>query len=66
MCEVVYLDRLFLSPKGGGEVEGGSPTKRQEWQGAELKSTMTQQYKILSNYANPKQANMHRAYTNII
>ena len=42
MCEVVYLDCLFLSPKGGGDVEGGSPTKRREWQGAAPESTMTQ------------------------
>ena len=28
MYEVVRLDYLFLSPKGGGYVEGESPTKR--------------------------------------
>ena len=42
MCEIVYLDCLGLSPKGGGEVEGVSPTKRREWRGAAPESTMTQ------------------------
>ena len=42
MCEIVCLDYLGLSPKGGGEVEGGSPAKRQERRGAVPESTMTQ------------------------
>ena len=42
ICEIVCLDCLGLSPKGGGEVEGGSPDKQREWQGAAPKSTMTQ------------------------
>ena len=42
MCKVVHLDYLFLSPKGGGDVEGRSPAKRREWRGATLESTMTQ------------------------
>ena len=42
MCEVVRLDYLGLSPKGGGEVEGRSPAKRREWRGAAPESTMTQ------------------------
>ena len=41
-CEVVCLDCLGLSPKGGWEVEGGIPAKRQERRGAAPKSTMTQ------------------------
>ena len=28
MCELVHLDYLFLSPKGGGDVEGRSPDQR--------------------------------------
>ena len=28
MCEVVHLEYLFLYPKGGGDVEGGSLAKR--------------------------------------
>ena len=66
MSEVVLLDYLFLSPKGGGEVEGGIPAKQRERRGVAPESTMTQKYKRLSNYANPKQASMHRAYTNKI
>ena len=58
MCEVVHLDHLFLSPKGGGEVEGGIHAKRRERRGAAPESTMTQKYKRLSNYANPKPANV--------
>ena len=42
MCEVVRLNCLFLSPKGGGDVEGESPAKRREWRGAAPESTMTQ------------------------
>ena len=42
MCEVVHLDCLFLTPKGGGDVEGGIPAKRRERQGAAPESTMTQ------------------------
>ena len=42
MCEVVCLDCLFLSPKGRGDVEGGSPAKRREWRGAAPESKMTQ------------------------
>ena len=41
MCEVVLLDYIFLSPKGGGDVEGRSPTKRRERRGATPESTMT-------------------------
>ena len=43
MCEVVCLDYLFLSPKGGGDVEGGRPTKQREWCNTALESTMTLQ-----------------------
>ena len=42
MCDIVRLDCLGLSPKGGGEVEGGIPTKRRERHGTTLESTMTQ------------------------
>ena len=42
MCEVVLLDRLSLSPKGGGYVEGEIPAKRREQRGAAPESTMTQ------------------------
>ena len=42
MCKVVRLDYIFLSPKGGGDVEGGSPAKGQEQRGAAPESTMTQ------------------------
>ena len=42
MCEVVFLDCLFLSPKGGGYVEGVIPAKRRERRGAAPKPTMTQ------------------------
>ena len=66
MCDIVLLDCLGLSPKGGGEVEGRSPAKRQEWRGAAPESTMTQKIKILSIYANPRQVIMHRAITNKI
>ena len=30
ICEVVRLDCLSFSPKGGGDVEGGSHAKQQE------------------------------------
>ena len=30
MCDIVCLDYLGLSPKGGGEVEGKSTAKRRE------------------------------------
>ena len=42
MCEIVRLDCLGPSPKGGGEVEGESPAKRRERRGTALESTMTQ------------------------
>ena len=45
MCELVLLDYLFIAPKGGGDVEGISPTKRQEWKGSAPVSTTTQKMK---------------------
>ena len=45
MWEVVHLECQFLSPKGGGYVEGKSPTKRQEWRSAAPESTMNQKNK---------------------
>ena len=41
MCEIVCLDYLGLSPKGG-EVEGRILAKRRERRGTALESTMTQ------------------------
>ena len=42
VCDIVFLDCLGLSPKGGGEVEGGSPANQRERHGTALESTMTQ------------------------
>ena len=39
------LDCIFLSPKGGGDVEGRSPAKWRERWGAAPESTMTQKMK---------------------
>ena len=58
MCEIVLLDYLGLSPKGGGEVEGRSPAKRREWQGAALESIMTQKIKK-TLYLRKPYANYH-------
>ena len=58
---------MFLSSKGGGDVEGGNPAKQRERQSAMPESTMTQKIKkTLSIYANPRQTSVHRAYTYVM
>ena len=67
MCDKVRLDGLGPSPKGGGEVEGGSPANQRERRGTVPESTMTQQKKQrLSIYVKPRATSVHRAITNKI